>query len=53
MVENDKMIVWLNGTEMVSLVDPKLATEEGKIAFQIHKGDTTELEWKNVTISEM
>jgi len=53
LLKDDKMVVWLNGTEMVSLTDPKLATAEGLIAFQIHKGDYTKIEWRNINITEL
>ena len=51
-VNNDKMIVWLNGTEMSNLTDPKLITQEGVIALQIHKGDN-KLQWRNIKIIEL
>ncbi len=51
-VNNDKMIVWLNGTEMSNLTDPELITKEGIIALQIHKGDN-KLQWRNIKITEL
>ena len=53
LLKGDKMVVWLNGTKMSSLTDPKLAEAEGIIALQIHKGDDTKLEWRNIKITEL
>ena len=52
LVKEDKIIVWLNNTEMVSLIDSKIATVEGLIALQIHDGNQTKLQWKNINIIE-
>jgi len=52
-LENDKMIVWLNNIEMVSLLDSKIKTRKGLIALQIHKGNVTKLQWKNIEITEL
>jgi len=52
-VAGDKMVVWLNGTEMSSLVDPKIEASEGLVALQIHKGNVNKLRWRNIEISEL
>jgi len=52
-VKDSKMIVWLNGTKMVSLVDSKIKNEEGNIALQIHKGTINKLQWRNIKILEL
>lgn len=49
-VDGDKMTVWLNSTEMVSLVDPKMGAGTGRIALQINQGDVTRLQWRNIEI---
>jgi len=52
-VKGNKMTVWLNNTKMADLVDPDLKTKEGLIALQIHKGNVTKMQWKNIEIREL
>lgn len=52
-VKDNKMIVWLNNTEMVSLVDSKLEIKTGVIALQINPGNVTKLQWRNIEILEL
>jgi hypothetical protein len=52
-VKDNKMIVWLNNTEMVSLVDSKLEIRTGLIALQINHGNVTKLQWRNIEIFEL
>lgn len=52
-VIDDKMTVWLNNTEMVSLIDSKLETRTGQIALQINHGTITKLQWKDIEILEL
>ena len=53
LLEDDKMIVWLNDTEMANLVDSKIGTGEGLVALQINKGNVTKLQWRNIKIIEL
>lgn len=52
-IEDNKMIVWLNNTEMVTLIDSKLETKKGLIALQIHKGNVNKLQWRNINILKL
>jgi len=52
-VKDDKATVWLNNTEMVSITDPNIITQEGTIALQIHKGNKTKIQWRNINIIEL
>ena len=53
LVKGKELTTWLNGTEMANIIDKKLATTNGKIAFQIHKGDVTKIQWRNIFITEL
>ena len=52
-VKDSNMIVWLNNTKMVNLVDLKVEKGEGCIALQVHKGDDNKLQWRNINIKEL
>ena len=49
-VIGDSVTTWLNGTEMVSLDDEKIAKGRGSIALQIHDGGGIKVRWKNLNI---
>tara|TARA_B110000263_G_scaffold246017_1_gene256451 strand:+ start:302 stop:925 length:624 start_codon:yes stop_codon:yes gene_type:complete len=49
-VIGDSVTTWLNGTEMVSLADEKIAKGRGSIALQIHDGGGIKVRWKNLNI---
>jgi len=52
-VEGDEVISWLNGTEMVRLVDEKIGEGKGGIALQIHDGGGIKVRWKNLRLIEL
>ena len=37
-VIGDRVTTWLNGTEMVDLIDEKIGEATGSLALQIHSG---------------
>ncbi len=46
----DRVTTWLNGVEMVDLVDEKIGEAEGHIALQIHDGGGIRVRWRNIRI---
>ena len=44
---------WLNGVEMIDLVDEKIGNAEGVIALQIHSGGGIKVRWRNLRIIEL
>lgn len=52
-VIDDEVTTWLNGHQMVSLKDEKIANGEGFIALQIHDGGGIKVRWKNLKIKEL
>ena len=49
-VEGDKVITWINGTQMISLTDQKLGDGKGSIALQIHSGGGIKVKWRNLKV---
>jgi len=48
----DRVTTWLNGVEMVDLVDEQIGAAEGHIALQIHSGGGIRVRWRNIRIVE-
>jgi hypothetical protein len=44
---------WLNGTEMIDLVDEKIGAAIGHIALQIHDGGGIKVRWRNLRVLEL
>lgn len=44
---------WLNGVEMIDLVDEEIGNAEGVIALQIHSGGGIKVRWRNLRIVEL
>lgn len=51
--EGDEITTWLNGKQMVNLVDEKIGAANGFIALQIHDGGGIKVRWKNIRIKEL
>ena len=49
-VDGDALTSWLNGTEMVHIVDEKIGKGVGSVALQIHDGGGIKVKWKNIKI---
>lgn len=45
-----KVTTWLNGTEMIQIIDKKIGEGKGAIALQIHDGGGIKVRWKNIRI---
>jgi hypothetical protein len=49
-VIGDRVTSWLNGVQMVDLVDEQIGEAEGHIALQIHDGGGIKVRWRNLRI---
>jgi hypothetical protein len=52
-VKGDDVTTWLNGTEMIHLVDQKIGAANGQIALQIHDGGGVKVRWRNIKIKNL
>jgi len=52
-VKNDEVTTWLNGHQMIHLIDEKIGKGEGFIALQIHDGGGIKVRWRNLLIEEI
>jgi hypothetical protein len=52
-VVGGRVTTWLNGVEMVDLVDDKIGGAEGHIALQIHDGGGIKVRWRNLHVVEL
>ncbi len=52
-MDGNKVTTWLNGVQMVELVDEKIGAADGKIALQIHDGGGVKVRWRKVEIKEL
>lgn len=50
-VYGNKITSYLNGVEMISLVDDIIGAGEGSIILQIHDGGGIKVKWRNIRIS--
>ena len=49
-VVGDRVTTWLNGVEMVDLIDEQIGAAEGHIALQIHDGGGIRVRWRNLRV---
>ena len=49
----NKVITYLNGHEVVEIVDEKIGEGEGGIALQIHSGGGIKVKWRNIKLKEI
>ncbi len=49
----DRVTTWLNGTQMVDLVDEVVGAGTGSIALQIHDGGGIKVRWRNIRVLEL
>jgi hypothetical protein len=49
-VVGDRVTSWLNGVQMVDLVDEQIGRAEGHIALQIHDGGGIKVRWRNLRL---
>ncbi len=53
LVQGDKVTTWLNGEEIVNLVDEKIGEGQGRIALQIHDGGGIKVLWRNLKLKTL
>lgn len=49
----DTVTTWLNGIEMITLVDDAIGEADGSIALQIHDGGGIRVRWRNLQIRDL
>jgi hypothetical protein len=52
-VVGGEVTTWLNGHQMITLKDDKIAAGNGFIALQIHDGGGIKVRWKNIRIKPL
>jgi len=52
-VVGDQVTTWLNGVQMIDLVDAKIGAATGSIALQIHDGGGIRVRWRNILVEEL
>lgn len=52
-VDGPRVTTWINGTEMIDLVDDKIGEATGHIALQIHDGGGIKVRWRNLRVVEL
>ncbi|WP_323756003.1 DUF1080 domain-containing protein [Roseivirga sp.] len=50
-VVGPEVTTWLNGTQMINLVDEKIGAGKGSIALQIHDGGGIKVSWRNIKLT--
>lgn len=52
-VQDGTVTTWLNGKEMITLTDDKIAAGKGSIALQIHDGGGIKVYWRNLMVKAL
>lgn len=52
-VKDGTVTTWLNGKQMITLTDEKIAAGKGSIALQIHDGGGIKVYWRNIIVKEL
>ena len=52
-VVGNEIMSWLNGVEMIQLVDDKIGAGIGAIALQIHDGGGIKVRWRNINLTQI
>ncbi len=52
-VQDGTVTTWLNGKEMITLTDDKIASGKGSIALQIHDGGGIKVYWRNLVVKAL
>jgi len=53
LADGDNITTYLNGKEMINIVDEKIGKGKGGIALQIHDGGGIKVKWKNLNIKSI
>ena len=49
----NEVTTYLNGHEMVEILDEKIGNGKGGIALQIHSGGGIKVKWRNIKLKEL
>jgi hypothetical protein len=49
----DTVTTWLNGLEMITIVDEEIGRASGSIALQIHDGGGIKVRWRNIELIDL
>ena len=49
-VQDNSVVTWLNGEEVVNMQDDKIGAGQGRIALQIHDGGGIKVLWRNLRL---
>jgi len=52
-VDGDNVTSWVNGVEMVSIMDEIIGKGEGSVLLQIHDGGGIKVKWKNIELTPL
>jgi hypothetical protein len=52
-VDGSRVTTWLNGIEMVDLIDEQIGEADGVIALQIHDGGGIKVRWRNLMVTDL
>ena len=52
-VNGDTVTTWLNGEQMVNIIDAKIGKGKGRIALQVHDGDDIKVLWRNLKLTTL
>lgn len=52
-VNEDTVTTFLNGQQMIQLIDEKIGEAEGQVALQIHDGGGIKVRWRNLVLTPL
>ncbi|HKK75112.1 MAG TPA: DUF1080 domain-containing protein [Saprospiraceae bacterium] len=52
-VNEDTVTTYLNGQQMIQLIDEKIGDAEGQVALQIHDGGGIKVRWRNLVLKPL
>lgn len=52
-VNEDTVTTYLNGQQMIQLIDEKIGEAEGQVALQIHDGGGIKVRWRNLVLKPL
>ena len=53
LAKDDEVTTFLNGVQMIHIIDEKIGKAEGQIALQIHDGGGIKVSWRNIQIKPL
>lgn len=52
-VKGDSVTTWVNGIQMIELLDAAIGSTDGKIALQIHDGGGIKVKWRKLIVKQL